>query len=409
MKETIKFDPENHLRSIILPYWNALKDPKGGFYGFVGHDLKVDKVADKGVILHSRILWFYSNVYISIGGKENLEYADHAYEFLINSCYDTDNGGLFWMVNSDGSVKDSVKNAYNQAFGIYALSAYYRATGKKESLEKAYALYECLESYCTDDYGYLEAFDRTWKKTVDSAICDQGVVADKTMNTLLHVLEAYTELFNADSHPCVARKLLRILHICNDKLYNSDLKRLEVFFNRKMETLSDIHSYGHDIEAAWLLDRACDVLLEKGSVMSEDEKTEIACISVEMKEITSVIAQKIIDSAFEKNGLNNEARGEKTEHPHIDTDRIWWVQAEAVVGFYNEFEKSGKEEFLNAAKTIYDYIETFIVDKRAGSEWFWYVDNEGNPKCDHGITEAWKCPYHNGRMCIELINRRKKR
>lgn len=401
----MKFDPKEHLNSIILPYWNALKDPNGGFYGFVGHDLKVNKAADKGVILHSRILWFYSNVYLSIGGKENLEYAKHAYEFLINSCYDKEYGGLYWMVNSEGLVKDSVKNAYNQAFGIYALSSYYRATGNKDALNKAYLLYECLESYCTDDYGYLEAFDRTWKKTVYSAICDQGVVADKTMNTLLHVLEAYTELFNSDTHPSVARKLLRILHICNDKLYNSGLKRLEVFFDRKMKTLSDIHSYGHDIEATWLLDRACDVLVNKDSVMSDEEKKEIECISKKTKVITSKIAQTILDSAFEHGALNNEARGEKTDNPHINTDRIWWVQAEAVVGFYNEFEKSAKKEFLVAAKTIYDYIENYVVDKRDGSEWFWYVDNEGKPKSDHGITEAWKCPYHNGRMCIELIKR----
>ncbi len=402
------FTPKKHLNSIILPYWNSLKDPQGGFYGFVDHNLIVNKKADKGVILNSRILWFYSNVYLSTKDESSLEFAHHAYSFLMNSCLDKEFGGLYWMITSDGTVKDSVKNAYNQAFGIYALSSYYRATGNKEALDTAYKLFECIETYCTDEYGYLEAFDRTWKKSVESAICDQGVVADKTMNTLLHVLEAYTELFLSDAHPSVGRKLLRILNISKDTMYNSEYKRLEVFFDRKMNTLADIHSYGHDIEAAWLLDRACGVLEKNAHVLSYDENKELYSLVTIIREIDSIVAQQILDIAFCNSALNNEARGEKTGNPHIDTDRIWWVQAETVVGFYNEYEKTGNKKFLEASETVYAYIEKYIVDKREGGEWFWYVDNEGTPKTDHGVTEAWKCPYHNGRMCIELINRIKK-
>ncbi|HPX26248.1 MAG TPA: AGE family epimerase/isomerase [Treponemataceae bacterium] len=408
MEATMKFNPEQHLNSVILPYWNSLKDSTGGFYGFVDHNLTVNKKADKGVILNSRILWFYSNVYLSTGDESSLAYADHAYDFLINSCLDKENGGLFWMINSDGTVKDTVKNAYNQAFGIYALSSYYRASGNKDALNVAYSLFECIESYCADEYGYLEAFDKTWKNAVESAICDQGVVADKTMNTLLHVLEAYTELLYSDAHPSVARKLLRILNICKDKMYNPELKRLEVFFDRKMETLSDIHSYGHDIEAAWLLDRACEVLEANSHILSYDENKELYSSAKIIREMDSIISQQILNIAFKDGALNNEARGEKTGNPHIDTDRIWWVQAETVVGFYNEYEKSGSKIFLEASEAVYDYIEKYVVDKRKGGEWFWYVDNKGIPKTDHGITEPWKCPYHNGRMCIELINRMKK-
>ena len=405
MKNTVKFTPAEHLKSIILPYWNSLKDPSGGFYGFVNYDLSVEKKADKGVILNSRILWFYSNVYLATGDKESLSYAEHAYQFLMNSCLDKEYGGLYWMMHSSGSVKDSIKNAYNQAFGIYALSSYYRATGNRTALETAYTLFECIESYCTDEYGYLEAFDRTWKKAVESAICDQGVAADKTMNTLLHVLEAYTELFLCDAHPAVGRKLLRILNLCRNTLFNPELKRLEVFFDRKMTTLSDIHSYGHDIEAAWLLDRTCSVLEKNASALSSVENEELHVLVKNIREMDSVISSRILECAFRDGALNNEARGEKTGKPHIDTDRIWWVQAEAVVGFYNEYEKSGRIEFLNAAQTVYEFIENFVVDKRKGSEWFWYVDNKGNAKTDHGITEPWKCPYQNGRMCIELIKR----
>ncbi len=414
-----RFDAEHHLKTVILPYWNALKDTEyGGFYGFKTYDLAVQKKADKGVILHSRILWFYSNVYLTIGGAENLANARHAYEFIVKRCFDTERGGIYWMVSYDGVPADTTKNAYNQAFCIYALASYYRASGNAEALRRAYSLFECIETYCADEYGYLEAFGADWKTPVESAICDQGVAAEKTMNTLLHVLEAYTELFSADSHPLVGKKLTRILRIVCERVFNPEFERLETFFDARMKPLADIHSYGHDIEAAWLLDRAAEVLtrdVERGSAAAcAPFADDVRAAARAVAECTPRIARKILAIAYDGQALNNESRGEaaaanaasvgKNLGVRVDTERIWWVQAESVVGFVNEYGKSGDENFLSAARQIYSYIENTLVDKRPGSEWFWSVSKDGEAS-RHGITEPWKCPYHNGRMCVELIRR----
>ncbi len=405
-----KFQAREHLESVILPYWNNLADfENGGFTGFVGNDLVPQKNADKGVVLHSRILWFYSNVYMTVGGDNNRRMMDHAYQFLSTKCFDKENGGLYWMMTYDGKPCDTTKNCYNQAFGMYALASYYRATGCKEALRLAYSLFEAIETWCTDEYGYLEAFTADWKKPVESAICDQGVVADKTMNTLLHVLEAYTELYKADRHPMVGKKLMRCLEIARDSVYYSDFERLEVFFDSKMQPLGDIHSYGHDIEATWLLDRACDVLenavAENAGALNDECRMRLPRLCADTRAYTSVIAKKILDCAFCNSSLNNESRGERAGAEHVDTDRIWWVQAETVVGFYNEYQKNQDKKFLDAAEAVFGFIQEFVTDKRPGSEWFWYVTKDGTPKTDHGITEPWKCPYHNGRMCLELIAR----
>ena len=395
-----------HLKNIILPYWNKLADyERGGFYGFVSHDLKVNKNAQKGVILHSRILWFYSTVYSLLGGEENKKLADHAYKFLKDFCFDRQNGGLFWMMNADGSCQDSTKNVYNQAFGIYALSAYAKATGNKEALRLAYGLFECIEAYCTDFYGYLEAFSADWKTPVESAICDQGVTADKTMNTLLHLLEAYTALLEADSHPRVAQKLKNILITFNEKLYYDDYERLEVFFDEKMNPLGDIHSFGHDIEASWLLDRACAVLDEHIELFSKPEIPLLKALISDTRSYTSALAKRVLETAFVNDSLCNESRGERSGSAKVDKTRVWWVQAEAVVGFYNEYEKHGSSPFKDASKRVFKYIEDYVVDKRPGSEWFGYLKEDGTPVADSPITEPWKCPYHNGRMCLELIRR----
>ncbi|MCQ2580174.1 MAG: AGE family epimerase/isomerase [Treponemataceae bacterium] len=399
----------NHLQKIILPYWSKLADyERGGFYGYVGYNLDLKKNAPKGVILHSRILWFYSTVFSVLGGEENLKLADHAYEFLTKYCFDRKNGGLFWMMNADGSCCDSTKNAYNQAFGIYALAAYAKATGKTEALRHAYELFECIEAYCTDRYGYLEAFGADWKRPVESAICDQGVAADKTMNTLLHVLEAYTELLDADSHPRVAEKLKNILIIFKDKVFYEDFERLEVFFDAKMQPLGDIHSYGHDIEASWLLDRACNVLERNISLFDSSEQQNLKILISDTRSYTSIIAKKILECAFVNDSLCNESRGERAGQTKTDKTRIWWVQAEAVLGFYNEYEKHGSSPFLDASKRVLNYIEKNVVDKRPGSEWFACLNEDGTPVKDRPITEPWKCPYHNGRMCLELIMRNAK-
>jgi len=219
-------EAKKHLTEKILPFWENLKDDEfGGFYGWLDYDLKLDKKSIKGCILNSRILWFFSNAAMTLKDDSLKAYADHAYKFMQDYCLDKENGGIFWSMTYDGKVEESIKHTYNQAFAIYALSSYYDLTGNKEALETAYGLQKIIEEKCTDEYGYLEAFDAKFEPIDNDKLSENGVMADKTMNTLLHVLEAYTELYRVDHDPKTASYLRRILTIFADKVYNPELRR----------------------------------------------------------------------------------------------------------------------------------------------------------------------------------------
>ena len=378
---------ENYYK-IILPYWEGLIDEEnGGFYGYVDFDLNVHNDAPKGVILNSRILWFFSNAYLTYRDDDLLYYANHAYKFLKEKCIDRENGGVFWMLNADGTVKDSIKHTYNQAFAIYALSSFYDATGNQEALETAFEIFQIIEEICTDDLGYLEAFSVDFQPADNDALSENGVLADRTMNTLLHVLEAYTELYRVSGDEHVETKLRFIINQFETKVYNSEKERLEVFFDYNLNSILDLESYGHDIEATWLLDRACEVLGDSELLKKS-------------RSYTAKIAEAVYNRSYKKGSLENECCKGIT-----DTTRVWWVQAEAVVGFLNAYKYTSDEKYLAAANDIYAFIEDKFVDKRDGGEWFWDLNENGIPESKKPIVEPWKCPYHNGRMVFEIKKR----
>ena len=378
----------NELTNNIMPFWESLIDKdRGGFYGYMDTDLNLDKDADKGVILNSRILWFFANCNLILADANSLEYARHAYEFLKKHCVDREHGGVYWMLDKDGNVADDMKHTYNQAFAIYALSSYYDASKDEEAIELAMDLFNTIESKTLDEYGYREAFDRYWVEVENEALAENGIMPKKSMNTILHLIEAYTELLRVKHDSRVKERLRALLQSVIDKVYDEENKQLRVFFDEKLSVIGDIHSYGHDIEAAWLIDRACDVLGDKA-------------MSDKMERMGLEIARKIHDIAIENGALNNERVGN-----HIDKERIWWVQAEGVVGFINAYERSGKVEYLDTAKSIWEYIKGNVIDEREGGEWHSQVSFDGVPTKEKPVVEAWKCPYHNGRMCLEVISR----
>lgn len=397
---------KEHLLGNIVPFWRGLRDDEnGGWYGYMSYGLEVDKNAVKGCILNSRITWFFANVALCI--KEGLvseadcmahgysaedirREARHGYQFLKNNCLDQENGGIYWSLYADGTPEDTTKHTYNQAFCIYALSAYYEAFGDKEALGTAFWLFELIEEKCTDKVGYLEAFTIDFKPESNEKLSENGVMAAKTMNTLLHVFEAYTQLYKVSKDKKVEEKLKWILDTFADKLYNEDKHRQDVFFDENYNSIIDLHSYGHDIETAWLIDRGTEILEDR-----EYEKK----LSVITKDLTA----QIYKTAFNGHSLANEC-----ERGVVNTHRIWWVQAETVIGFFNGWQRdNSKEEYLIAALSEWEFIKEFVVDKRNGSEWFWEVDEEGKPYPERPIVEPWKCPYHNGRMCMEIMKRAK--
>lgn len=385
---TFADDVKKHLTERIIPFWKSLRDEEyGGYYGWLGYDLVLDKKAVKGCILNSRILWFFSNAYLLLGEKSLLQEAEHGWNFLKDRCVDRENGGVYWSLSYDGKPEDTTKHTYNQAFAMYALSSYYDASGDREALELAWDLYHLIETRCRDEYGYLEAFNIRFEPEDNDKLSENGVMAEKTMNTLLHVFEAYTEFYRVTKAPEVEEKIKFMLDLVEKKIYNRDLGRQEVFFDRKWNSLIDLYSYGHDIETAWLVDRGLDIL---GDPVYKER----------LSPITKEITKNIYERAYIGHSLVNEA-----ENGTVDTTRVWWVQAEAVVGFLNGWQRSPEHrEYLEAAEDIWKYIKEKIVDHRAGSEWFWAVDQEGNP-LDKPVVEPWKCPYHNGRMCMEVIRR----
>ena len=373
----------------LLPFWQGLRDEEhGGYYGHMDFNLSLDKQAEKGCILNSRILWFFSQAAMTLKDDSLIPYARHAYDFLRERCLDQEYGGVYWSVTFDGQPLDETKHTYNQAFAIYALSAYYRLTGDEESLKQARELFLLIESRCTDEGGYLEAFTRDFRPASNEKLSENGVMATRTMNTLLHVFEGYAGLYEAACDPRVGVAMERILDIYAGKVYNRSFHRQEVFFDQDYNSLIDLASYGHDIESSWLIDWGCALL--------EDPE-----LSEAIATINSDLADSVLKAAFDGHSLANEC-----ERGIVDGNRVWWVQAEALLGFANEFIKNpDRTDCRDAAAGLWKYIYEKVVDPRPGGEWFWRLKADGTPDKTKPIVEPWKCPYHNGRMCMELIRR----
>lgn len=381
---------KQHLTENLIPFWNNLEDTEyGGFYGTVDKDLNIDKNSPKGVILNNRILWFYSNAYRLQKDPVLLQKADHAFHFLYNHCYDADHKGVYWSVAYDGTPLDTTKHTYNQAFAIYALSSYYEISKNQTALDLAYSIYNIIEEKCTDTDGYLETFTQDFKPIENDKLSKNGVMADRTMNTLLHVMEAYTELYRVDASPGVEKSIYRILDLFKDKIYTPVRQRCDVFFDSDYHSLINLTSFGHDIETAWLMDRTCEIISDKSYQQI-------------LTQITDTLTTAVYNSAydFENHGLFNEKENNST-----DQQKIWWVQAESVVGFYNAYQKHPEtKEYLSAAANTFSFILEKMVDKKSG-EWFESIRPDDTINNEKGMAHAWKCPYHNGRMCIEMMQR----
>lgn len=372
----------------IISFWKGLRDDEfGGYYGYMSQDLEVDKQAEKGCILNSRILWFFSEATMLTLREDLRKEADHAYDFLMRYCLDRENGGVFWSVTYDGKVLDATKHTYCQSFAVYALSSYYLLTHKPEALETAFAIFDLMEKNCRDVEGYQEAFTADWQPESNEKLSENGVLAKKTMNTLLHIFEAYSNLYRCGWDKRVGDAMRRCLTIYTERIYDPELRRQKVFFDAHYNSIIDLYSYGHDIESSWLMDWGTRLLGDKP-------------LTAKIEAIDTELAKAIYENAYYDHSIANEC-----ERRVVDDTRIWWVQAEAVLGFVNLWQKCGAPAYRDAAVDILGFIEKKLVDHRPGSEWFWCLDGQGDPIPEKPIVEPWKCPYHNGRMCLELIRR----
>ncbi len=383
MAAAVRTELETH----ILPFWRGLLDERGGFYGQMTRDLRIHPDAPKGIILHARILWSFSSA------CGDCAEARQAFQFL-QQAWDTEHGGFYWSLTADLKPFETDKYAYANAFCIYGLCAYARASGDKAALSLATEAFRCIETHFAQENGYIEAFRSDWSPLENDHLSEHDLHAAKTMNTTLHLIEAYTELWALTREPAVGQALRALLLLTADTVYNPERERLEVFFDEQMRPIGDLHSYGHDIEASWLLDRAC-------ACLGDD------ALTARFRQINLRLAAHVYNAAFHDGALFNECfAGED------DKTRVWWVQAEGVIGFLNaarSAEEQGDREaaarYTAASADLWDYIERYQIDRRAGGEWFAETDTSGGPQSDFDMAGPWKCPYHNTRMCLEVMQR----
>lgn len=383
---------ENDLRRNILPFWiERVTDRAGGtFLGALTNDLVPDRTAERGALLTSRILWTYSAAYRHYRDPAYLAMADHAYGDLMTRFHDREHGGFFWSIAADGSVLRERKQVYGQAFAIYALSEYHAANGRREPLDQAIAVHRLIGKHAREHRhgGFLEAFDRAWQPIADQRLSAVDQNDPKSQNTHLHVMEAYTNLLRVWPDAGLRGAQRELLEIMLARVVNPATGHLGLFFGEDWSLRSDKVSYGHDIEAAWLLTEAATVLGEPAL------SARIQPLAVKIADITLAEGVDTDGGVFnlgEPSGL-------------VDPTKEWWPQAEAVIGFLNAWQLSGQERFLQAALRTWTFIETHLIDRRNG-EWFRGVNRDGRVLTDQLKVSFWKCPYHNSRMGLEAVNR----
>jgi mannobiose 2-epimerase len=387
-----RLELENELNGNILPFWmkHAPDKEYGGFYGHINHENQVVEGAGKGAVLNARLLWTFSAAYRMYGQPDYLDMARRAHDYMIARFTDKKHGGIYWELEPDGSVRSSRKQIYAIAFTIYALAEYHMASGDDRSLKISRGLFRDVEAHAFDTKlnGYTDALSRDWKALEDVRLSEKDQNESKTMNTHLHILEGYANLYRVWKEPQLGRALNNVLRLLLDRFVDRESLHLNLFFDDNWTLRSTLISYGHDIEASWLMYEAAGVLGDRALM------EETALMAIEM-------ARENFTGLDKDGGLFYERFPETGE---LDTDKHWWPQAEAMVGYFNAFQLSGDEVFAARSLESWDFIQKNIIDKQLG-EWYWSVNREGTPQTEKEKAGFWKCPYHNGRACMELIRR----
>jgi mannobiose 2-epimerase len=382
----------DQLHGHILPFWAgpALDLEQGGWLAWMSNDLKVDRTQPKGLIVNARILWSFSAAWRAEPQRRYEEMAKRAFEVVMSGFWDPEYGGAYWRLDGDGRVRDNSKKTYGQAFYIYALVEYFMAFGDSTALDRAKGLFELVERECHDPEfgGYWETRRRDWSETAEVRLSEKDLNEKKSMNNHLHVLEAYSSLRRVWHDPRVDERLRELIDLFARRMLDAGRGHLQHFFDERWNARSDSYTFGHDIEASWLLCEAADVLGDE-------------TLRLRVHELALHLAEAVRDEAIDTDGgLCYEGRAGTI----IDRRKESWPQAEAIVGFINAFQLSGNTEFLAAARRIWEYLENHIVDREHG-EWFWRINADGRPDPDLPKVSEWKGPYHGTRACLEIMRR----
>lgn len=369
------------LEQEILPFWmERMQDPRGGFYGRIDGNNVLHPEAPKGAILCARILWTFSAAYRVLGKEEYLAVATRAKRALLDDFFDSEQGGVFWSLNADGTPLDTKKQIYAIGFAIYGLSEYARATNDEEALAHAVKLFFDIENHSFDPVknGYFEAFTREWGDIADMRLSDKDANERKTMNTHLHILEPYTNLYRVWPDSRLRAAIRNLIDIFLTKILDASTHRMHLFFNDDWQSMTPGTSYGHDIEASWLIHEAMNVV--------DDSSCDSCAEGTSVPQVLAPWFQTLL-----------------TLDP-LAQPRQWWEYAEAVVGYLNIWQHIGDDMAMKKMQETWTFITDCLIDRETG-EWFWSVTPEGVPLRAEDKAGFWKCPYHNGRMCLEIIER----
>jgi cellobiose epimerase len=381
---------KEELRNIIS-FWRKYAQDKvnGGFIAEMSNELKVNPTAAKGGVLNARILWTLSSVAQFSGKKKDKELAQKAYHYFIDHFTDYEHGGTYWTIEADGKPMETRKQIYAQAFSIYGLTEYARLSDTYEPLELALELFDLIEKngFDSKNNGYLEAFDRQWKLHKDQRLSAIDLNEKKSMNTHLHIIEAYSSLFKYTLNPRIKERVENLLNLFSTHIINADTHHFNLFFDEEWNVKSNKVSFGHDIEGSWLLLEAAE------SIGNAEWIKKMKINSVEM-------AQAVLDGIDKDGGLKYEFNPGKDD----DGEKEWWTMAEAVIGFFNAFQLTGNSIYLEKTLGMWDYLKKYFIDPKNG-EWFYRIDKNHNPVSSYSKISLWKCPYHNSRMCMEMIRR----
>jgi len=387
----LKNELNDELRN-ILNYWvkSTPDEVYGGFVGRIDENNLIVPNAPKGSVLNARILWSFSAAYNLTKNYDYLKYAERAYQYIIDHMIDKEFGGVYWSVNYEGEPLDTKKQVYANAFTIYGLSEYHIASGNEDAKTLAIELYKLLvkKSFDTKNTGYLEAFTHDWQLINDLRLSEKDANEKKTMNTHLHVLEAYTNLYRIWKTEGLKVQIEVLIHNFLDHFIDPKTYHLLLFFDEDWNSKSGLISYGHDIEATWLLQGAAE-MINNGFLLKK------------IKTVNITITEATIAGLDDDGGLWYEY---EPADDQLIKQKHWWVQAEALVGFYNTWQITGDEKYMAIVKKNWQYIKAKILDRKNG-EWLWGRDENGEIMKSEDKAGIWKCPYHNSRACMEIIKR----
>lgn len=384
-------EARRELESNILPFWRryGVDNEQGGFVAQLSNDLRRQN-APKGLVLNARILWTFSAAFSLTQNEQDWELARQAHDYLTRFFLDPLFGGYFWELDPSGRVVNDRKKVYGQAFCLYALAEYHRVFHEIAALQRAQELFFLLESHAHDagNGGYWEVLLRDWRPSEDMRLGDQDRNEKKSMNSHLHLLEAFAHLFRVWPDRLLADRLRELIQLFPEKILNAEKTHFHHFFTETWTPRSDNYTFGHDIEGSWLLCEAAEALGDPALI-------------IEMRDLAVRMARATQSEGLDADGgLLYEGRDGQIINDHKE----WWPQAEAVIGFFNAWKISHDKSFLESAIRCWQFIRKHVVDSRHG-EWFWRVSRQGTPDSDLPKISAWKCPYHNGRCCLELIQR----